>query len=191
MEKNRNSNSAQSVKTGAIIKSALSDTFKKHKKLVKALIAIVVLIAAAAAAAGVLSISSVQEDLFNSLIPSSIEHEELGVVFYSEKNPDYESGSGQSIKCYYYLNNDKSSEKIYLEDGIYHTGSDEIKDVNVVAGFTFSAMLKVRNIVSSLKWVAVAFAVLAVVLVIVFWYKSFKKRELEEREKYRKSHPRR
>lgn len=191
MEKNRNSNSEQSVKTGDIIKSALSDTFKKHKKLVKALVAIALVFSLLIISIGVLKVDSVQRSLFAAFMPEQLTDEQTGVTFYREGSPkDYTEENPQQIKFYYYVGNDSSAgEKIYLQDGVYKTGTDE-PDVQVALGFATAVFMNIQTAMRALGWAAGGIAVLAVVLVIVFWYKSFKKHELEEREKYRKSHPR-
>lgn len=191
MEKNKNLTDSESVKTGTIIKSALSDTFKKHKKLKKVLIAIAAVFLVLVICIGILRIDAVQRSLFSNFVPETLTDEQTGITFYREgSQEDVESGAQDKIRVYYYLNNDPSTgEKVYLEDGVYHTGTDE-PDVQVAAGFALAVFVKLQTAVSVLKWVAVALVVLVIVLLIVAWYRSFKKRELEERERYRKAHPR-
>ncbi len=191
MEKNKNLTDSESVKTGTIIKNALSDTFKKHKKLKKVLIAIAAVFLVIVICLGVLRIEGVQRALFSNFVPETITDERTGITFYREgSQEDVESGLQEKIKVYYYLNNDPSTgKKIYLEDGVYHTGTDE-PDIQVALTFALSIFSKLQTIVNVLKWVAVVLVVLVIVLLIVAWYRSFRKRELEERERYRKSHPR-
>ena len=188
MGKNRNLTDSESVKTADIIKSALSDMAKKHKKLKKGLIAIAAVFLVLVIGIGILRIESVQRSLFASFVPLQITDKQTGITFYRDDNG--ERVDQEKMRVYYYLNNDPDTgEKIYLEDGIYHTGTDE-PDVRVALGFALSVFIQIQKVVDAFKWAAVALVVLVIVLLIVAWYRSFKKHELEEREKYRKAHPR-
>lgn len=180
----------ETVKTKDILSASLKNFRKKHKAFTGIVIALAVILVLVVAVIGILNIDSVGISLTNSLMPKTLTNDDYGIVFYREDNPNYSAESGgQSINVYYYPENDTSREKIYLKNGIYYN-SDGEPEIYVTAGFTLGILMKVQTIINALKWVAAALAVVIVVLLIVAWYKSFKKQELAKKEAYRKSHPR-
>lgn len=191
MEKNRNlTQPAESVKTKDILAASLKGFYNNHKKLSKVLIAFAVLIVVLVAVSVILHIPTVQTAIYNSFIPETLTDDRTGIVFYREGNPDFghDNSIQSSMKVYYYLNNDPENEKVYLQDGIFH--SSDGGSTYVAVGFVLSVLLVLQKIVDIVQWVAVCLAVLIVVLLIVAWYRSFKKQEEERKAKYRNSHPR-
>lgn len=189
MEKDKNlPQTEETVKTSDIIKASAKNMFKNHKKIVKALIALFVVFVVLIVGVCVLSNGTVQRNLMNAFVPDEITNDQLGMTFYSEPNPEYD-GEKPVLPyiCYYYENNDPSGEKIYLENGVYNNGASK---VYVAAGFGLSVLPTIRHISTAVKCIAALAAVAIVVLVIVAWYKSFKKQELARKAQYRNSHPR-
>ncbi len=178
------------VTTKGILKDSFKGFYKSHKKISKLIIALVVFVAVFAVLSCVLRIGSVQTAIFNSFIPEKLTDERTGIVFYREGDPKYgpDDSIQSTMKVYYYLNNDPTKEKVYLEDGIFHSSDGGVSYVS--AGFVLSVLLSVQKMITAFGWIAVALAVLAVVLLIVAWYRSFQKQELARKASYRKSHPR-
>lgn len=178
----------KSVSTKIIIKDKLRSIYKNHKKLVKAFIALFVVFVVFIIGSVIMSLGSVQSAIMNAMIPNEITNDELGMTFYSEPNPEYD-GTKPVLPyiCYYYENNDTSGEKIYLQNGVFNNGAEKIY---VAAGFMLSSMPAIKTASTVLNWITALIGVAIVVLLIVAWYKSFKKRELAKKEAYFKSHPR-
>ena len=191
MEKNRNlASAAESVKTKDILAASLKGFRKNHKVISGILIALAVLLLAVVISLCVLRVDSVRTSLVNSMMPATLTDEESGIVFYRENNPDYGSEENQqTIRVYYYPENDTTREKIYLNNGVFYN-SDGEPEMYVTAGFTIGIMMKVQTIINALGWAAAVLVVLVIVLLIVAWYRSFKKQEEERKAKYRNSHPR-
>ena len=191
MEKNRNlTQPAESVKTKDILAASLKGFRKNHKVISGILIALVALLLVAVIGLCVLRVDSVRTSLVNSMMPATLTDEESGIVFYRENNPDYGSEENQqTIRVYYYPENDTTREKIYLNNGVFYN-SDGEPEMYVSAGFTIGIMMKVQTIMDALGWAAAVLVVLVIVLLIVAWYRSFKKQEEERKAKYRNSHPR-
>lgn len=191
MEKNRNlTQPAESVKTKDILAASLKGFRKNHKVISGILIALAVLLLAVVISLCVLRVDSVRTSLVNSMMPATLTDEESGIVFYRENNPDYGSEENQqTIRVYYYPENDTTREKIYLNNGVFYN-SDGEPEMYVTAGFTIGIMMKVQTIMDALGWAAAVLVVLVIVLLIVAWYRSFKKQEEERKAKYRNSHPR-
>ena len=191
MEKNRNlTQPAESVKTKDILAASLKRFRKNHKVISGILIALAVLLLAVVISLCVLRVDSVRTSLVNSMMPATLTDEESGIVFYRENNPDYGSEENQqTIRVYYYPENDTTREKIYLNNGVFYN-SDGEPEMYVAAGFTIGIMMKVQTIMDALGWAAAVLVVLVIVLLIVAWYRSFKKQEEERKAKYRNSHPR-
>ena len=56
--------------------------------------------------------------------------------------------------------------------------------------FMLAPFATLNKIASAAQWAAVVLALAIVAILIYFWYRSFKKQELQRREEYRRSHPR-
>lgn len=111
-----------------------------------------------------------------------------GMVFYREKNKDYDALKDEPIQAFNYYYKDSDGNRIDLEDGLYYPPDyyNENKDVSAVpvyAGFYFQAMenwkvaKKVLNIV-----VGVTIAAL-IVFAIWLWYLSWRRREIAKTQR--------
>ncbi len=180
----------QEIKSSVIIKGFFKDFFKRHKKASAAMIILSVFIVLFIAAAAVFGNTDVQEKLYVSLIPETITDETTGVVFYRDGGPSLEEGANleNRLKVYYYPGNDTTKNKIYLDNGIYKDSSGS----TCLPGMSFmlAPFATLNKIASAAQWAAVVLALAIVAILIYFWYRSFKKQELQRREEYRRSHPR-
>lgn len=178
-------------KTASIIKNTVFEMKNKNKKAFKACIALFVVLVVVICGSVVTSFDSVKAQIVNAIIPNEMEIAQTDLIFYSEPDPDYDSETSQNsafdmFRCYYYPDNDKSQEKVYLEsDGIYHY-PDGTTTKNVALVFMLAAMVYMSRIIAALKIAAVVIVVLLVVLAIYMWYRADEKRYKEAQEKIKK-----
>lgn len=125
--------------------------------------------------------------VINVLMPKQIQGTEgdaKDLVFYREKNKEYDANKDEPLKAFnYYMLNDKG-EKIYLEDGMYYPPSyymenSETEPVVVYLGF-FARMLQNLQIVKNVITVVAVILGLGVLALIIYaWYRIWSKREDE------------
>lgn len=187
-ESNKKTNFSE---TASIIKNTVSEMKNKNKKVFKACIALVVILVVVICGSVVTSIDSVKVQIVNAIIPNEMEVDQTDLIFYSEPDPDYDSETSKNatfdmFRCYYYPDNDKSQEKVYLEkDGIYHY-PDGTTTKNVALVFVIAAMVYMSRIMAAFKIAAAVIVVLLVVLAIYMWYRADEKRYKEAQEKIKK-----
>lgn len=187
-ENKKNTNLSE---TSNIIKNTVSEMKNKNKKAFKACIALIVLLAVVICGSIVTSVDSVKAQIVNAIIPNEMEIDQTDLIFYSEPDPDYDSETSQNatfdmFRCYYYPDNDKSQEKVYLEkDGIYHYPDGQTTK-NVALVFVIAAMVYMSKIMAAFKIVIAIIVVALVVLAIYMWYRADEKRYKAAQEKIKK-----
>lgn len=121
------------------------------------------------------------------LMPKKIQGTEgdaKDLVFYREKNKEYDVDKDEPLKAFkYYMLNDKG-EKMYLDDGMYYPPSyymenSETEPVAVYLGF-FARMLQNLQILKNVLTVISVILGLGVLALIIYaWYRSWCRREDE------------
>lgn len=111
-----------------------------------------------------------------------------GMVFYREKNKDYDALKDEPIKAFNYYYKDNDGNRIDLEDGVfypadYYNKKMDVNPVPVYAGFYIEAVQK-WNVVKTVLKVVVAVVIAALVVFgIWLWYISWRRREIAKRQK--------
>lgn len=192
MEDKNIQNQGDKAVSSEIIKKTISEIWNKNKKLCKAVISILIVVAVIGASVLVASSDAVRPKLLNAFIPDKIGGEgSISIVFYKEMKEDY-NGSGSlddyfdMFNYYYYPNNDKNNEKVYLDEtGIYDEGNGAYT-VDVSLNFIAAAAQRAAKIVQALKIIAVILVVVCIALIIYAWYRADKKQYEKDKKTPRK-----
>lgn len=114
-----------------------------------------------------------------------------GMVFYREKNKDYDPLKDEPIKSFNYYYKDSNGERIDLKDGVfypadYYNKEMKVNSVPVYAGFYLKALEK-WNVIKKVLNVVVGVVIAALVAFgIWLWYISWRRREIVKRERLNK-----
>lgn len=120
--------------------------------------------------------------LYNSvmlqLMPESITSED-GVEFFVKENPKYDGGKTPEEEqfIFYFKNGDK---EVDLPGGVFTDANGNKSAVSV--GFATLALEKLNTIKTVFKFVIAVMVVLLVVVGIYLWYKSWCRREDEQKK---------
>lgn len=120
--------------------------------------------------------------LYNSvmlqLMPESITSED-GVEFFVKENPKYDGGKTPEEQqfIFYFMNGDK---EVDLPGGVFTDANGNKSAVSV--GFATLALEKLNTIKTVFKVVIAVMVVLLVVVGIYLWYKSWCRREDEQKK---------
>ena len=192
MEDKNIQNQGDKAVSSEIIKKTISEIWNKNKKLCKAVISILIVVAVIGASVLVASSDAVRPKLLNAVIPDKIGGDDsFSIVFYKELKEDY-NGSGElndyfdMFNYYYYPDNDKSNEKVYLDEtGIYDEGNGAYT-IDVPLNFMAAAAQKGGKMVQALKIIAVILVVVCIALIIYAWYRADKKQYEKDKKTPRK-----
>ena len=108
------------------------------------------------------------------ILPKSVNtvFEDKELTLYVEKNKDFDKSKDlpiNAIKIYYYKNNDTSTEKIYLKDGLILHGEKETSNFMGIQVWG-DAIITYNIIVGILNKVLIALAVILGFYLIYVWY---------------------
>lgn len=192
MEDKNIQNQGDKAVSSEIIKKTIAEIWNKNKKLCKAVISILIVAAVIGASVLVASSDAVRPKLLNAFIPDKIGGDDsFSIVFYKEFKEDY-NGSGElndyfdMFNYYYYPDNDKSNEKVYLDEtGIYDEGNGAYT-IDVPLNFMAAAAQKGAKMVQALKIIAVILVVVCIALIIYAWYRADKKQYEKDKKAPRK-----
>lgn len=192
MEDKNIQNQGDKAVNSEIIKKTIAEIWNKNKKLCKAVISILIVAAVIGASVLVASSDAVRPKLLNAVIPDKIGGDDsFSIVFYKELKEDY-NGSGKlndyfdMFNYYYYPDNDKSNEKVYLDEtGIYDEGNGAYT-IDVPLNFMAAAAQKGAKMVQALKIIAVILVVVCIALIIYAWYRADKKQYEKDKKAPRK-----
>lgn len=192
MEDKNIQNQGDKAVSSEIIKKTIAEIWNKNKKLCKAVISILIVVAVIGASVLVASSDAVRPKLLNAFIPDKIGGDDsFSIVFYKELKEDY-NGSGElndyfdMFNYYYYPDNDKSNEKVYLDEtGIYDEGNGAYT-IDVPLNFMAAAAQKGAKMVQALKIIAVILVVVCIALIIYAWYRADKKQYEKDKKAPRK-----
>lgn len=192
MEDKNIQNQGDKAVSSEIIKKTIAEIWNKNKKLCKAVISILIVAAVIGASVLVASSDAVRPKLLNAFIPDKIGGDDsFSIVFYKELKEDY-NGSGElndyfdMFNYYYYPDNDKSNEKVYLDEtGIYDEGNGAYT-IDVPLNFMAAAAQKGAKMVQALKIIAVILVVVCIALIIYAWYRADKKQYEKDKKAPRK-----
>ena len=122
-------------------------------------------------------------DYVYAMMPKSLDLEfnDEEITFYVEKNKDFNKETDQPLKAfkiYYYENNDKKSDKIYLDDGqtmIAQTESSTLMAVNFLADAKITSRI-INRIANTVLIIDVILLVgYAILIWYVLWSKNYDK----------------
>lgn len=192
MEDKNIQNQGDKAVSSEIIKKTIAEIWNKNKKLCKAVISILIVAAVIGASVLVASSDAVRPKLLNAFIPDKIGGDDsFSIVFYKELKEDY-NGSGElndyfdMFNYYYYPDNDKSNEKVYLDEtGIYDEGNGAYT-IDVPLNFMAAAAQKGAKMVQAFKIIAVILVVVCIALIIYAWYRADKKQYEKDKKAPRK-----
>lgn len=125
-------------------------------------------------------------EVLNLLMPKQIKGEGApnvdGMVFYREKNKEYDVEKDEPLKAfnYYYINSE--GKKQYLEDGIYYPPeyymeNSNVNPVMVNLGFYFRVQQNLQVLKNVLTVLAVLLALAVCAGLIYVWYHFWSIRE--------------
>lgn len=167
-------------------KEKLPET-KKQKRVIGIGIAFLVIFSLIIAGFVVVKSSeTVQNSLMYLLMPKSMDLEFEGdtITFYVEKNKDFSADKNQPIeafKLYYYKDNDKSKDKVYLEKGGRLSGEAQSTNLMVLS-FLVSANATMNILKAIGKYLLIILIVLFAIYLIYLWYLNWCKREDKRKE---------
>lgn len=115
-----------------------------------------------------------------------------GMVFYREKNEDYNPKEDEPINAFNYYHLSPEGKKIYLKNGVYYPPEyymkdrkEEVAPAQVYLGFYLKAMDNIKTI-KNIVSVVVTLVILALIAFgIYLWYLSWRKREEAKRQNRR------
>ncbi len=130
------------------------------------------------------------------LMPDSIEGNSnegeskytYGMVFYREKNKDYDALKDEPIQAFNYYYKDDKGKRIDLENGVfypadYYNKEKDVSSVPVYAGFYLQAMENWKVVKKVLTAVVCVVIAALVVFAIWLWYVSWRRREIAKRQR--------
>lgn len=167
------SENKESINTKQIIK----DYFKNNKP-VAAIISVILIVAIIVGGIAIIKSDAVYSRIVCAAIPNEMDAiENTGLIFYSERNKDFDSKTDgkdyfKMFKCYYYPENDKTQEKVYLDDGTYYQNDEP---VFVSIGFLYMVNQNLAKLKTAVKIIVSLLVICAVALFVYFYLKSNKK----------------